>query len=72
MTEKDKKRLRETLCGGNDENSEHRYYVYALLDNGNIPFYIGKGQGNRVFEHEKEYENIKAEIEDAIKGNWLN
>lgn len=34
------------------------YYVYGLIDpRTNQIFYIGKGSGNRVFEHEKESQN---------------
>lgn len=35
-------------------DSEHKYYVYGLLNPFNYqPFYVGKGTGNRVFQHAK-------------------
>lgn len=36
-----------------------KYYVYALVDptNNNQIFYIGKGKGNRIFQHLKSAEN---------------
>ena len=38
------------------------FYVYCLMDpRNNEPFYIGKGVGNRIFDHEK----------CAIKSNFL-
>lgn len=43
-----KNRLVEYLGDRSD-----KYYVYVLYD-GNEPFYVGKGEGTRVFSHEEE------------------
>jgi hypothetical protein len=38
----------------------NKYYVYSLIDpRTNVPFYIGKGIGARLYRHEKNVINGK-------------
>ena len=40
------------------EKKQYKWYVYQLIDpRNNKVFYIGKGTGNRIHEHEKEASN---------------
>ena len=52
------KRITTTL--GNDSEKD-RFYVYMLCDE-RIPFYIGKGQADRVWQHEYGEEEKQSEI----------
>ena len=43
------------------------YYVYALIDpRSNLPFYIGKGKNNRMYNHYSDYLNGKEKNEYKI------
>ena len=49
MNAQEKERIFQTLAGGEKRNDN--FYVYALCS-GNVPFYIGKGRGERILNHE--------------------
>jgi len=66
MTESEKDRVAETLCLG---GVNRKYYVYMLCRGNGQPFYVGKGQGRRVFDHENELQEVLAEIANDAELN---
>lgn len=49
-----------------NSNEKKRYYVYRLVDPRTFhTFYVGKGCGNRVFDHAKAAKELISEVEDA-------
>ncbi len=59
MTQTEINRMVQTLGEGRD-----RYYVYALCLKDNTPFYIGKGQSRRVFDHAQNAKDAKQYIDE--------
>jgi hypothetical protein len=43
-----------------------RFYVYALADSDDRIFYVGKGQGNRVFDHVEEVRQLVGNDPDGL------
>lgn len=58
MNDSVKKSIVNTLGNSGEED---RFYVYALCED-DMPFYIGKGQGERIWQHEKETDNLLKEL----------
>lgn len=73
MDDKIRKTLSDTYDG--QKNKNDGYYVYMLCDTSSgtpIPFYIGKGISERIYQHEKEADMKKTEEEnlrEELKAN---
>lgn len=72
MTDREISGIIDTLRTMDGKN----FYVYMLCDKNNKPFYIGKGEGERVWQHEKdaaadinEKEERKNEITEKIESD---
>lgn len=67
MNERINERIKITLGDGADS-----YYVYMLCDRSNHkPFYIGKGKGGRVWQHEESVDEINRAISE-LENNMLS
>lgn len=48
--------------------SDKRYYVYELIDPRNkLPFYVGKGRGNRMYSHVAEAKRDRGQWSNVLK-----
>lgn len=57
------------------KDSKNKFYVYCLVDpRDHLPFYIGKGTENRVFEHQKMAETLQVSDDEQknLKLNKIN
>lgn len=47
----------------------HEFYVYVLRKPNRTPFYVGKGSGNRIFQHE--YEAVRSASRNPYKSKMI-
>ena len=60
MTSENIERCVQALQSGGERN---KYYVYMLCRSTGEPFYVGKGQERRLWDHEQEANEVFAEID---------
>ena len=60
LTDQEIQRCTQALSAGGERN---KYYVYMLCRQTGEPFYVGKGQGRRMWEHETEADDAFFEID---------
>ena len=70
MEDKIRKSLSEAYDG--QKKKDDIYYVYMLCDHDKRPFYIGKGEKDRICQHEKEADEIKKLTEELKANGELN
>ena len=67
MKQSERERIIKKLSEG---ETPDKYYVYALCDpSTHLPFYIGKGEGGRVWQHE---DGLTADLLESIEAEKAN
>lgn len=59
--------ISEILSVLNGQNQKKKYYVYRLIDPRTfLTFYVGKGSGDRVYQHVKDVKSLIDKNNDAV------